>query len=124
MTSAPDESGKIADKPDRGIGASADSDLDHEAVDDFGTASRRHEPRGRLTLLLMQVFWPAFLGAGISVGLVFSLLDPLQVDWVHEHLGGSREGAYTIAFFGFWCLHALACALTWFLSQSERRRQS
>ena len=78
---------------------------------------------GRRPLLrfLMQVLWPAFLGAALTVGVVFSLVDPLEIDIVLHHLDGNRELAYTGGFVLFWVLHALACALTWLLSTSGRR---
>jgi len=79
-------------------------------------------PRSSLAPFLMQVMWPAFVGAAISSGVVFSLIDPLSVDAVHEHLDGSREAGYSVAFVGLWWLHALACALTWQLGEPDRRR--
>lgn len=68
---------------------------------------------------LMQVFWPAFLGAVVTVGLLFSLIDPLQIEWVHGYLHDSREAAYTAGFILFWLLYSMACALTWFLAITE-----
>lgn len=69
---------------------------------------------------LMHVAWPAFLGAAISVGVLFSLVDPLAVDVVRGPLGDSREAAYTIAFVVLWGLHAFACGLTWLLGSTRR----
>ena len=68
---------------------------------------------------LMQVLWPAFLGAALTVGLVFSLIDPLQVEWVLTHLHGSREAAYTAGFILFWTIYSLVCTMTWFLATTE-----
>lgn len=68
---------------------------------------------------LMQVLWPAFLGAAITVGLVFSMIDPMQVEWVHIYLNDSREAAYTVSFILFWIVYALACTMTWFLATTE-----
>lgn len=76
--------------------------------------------RGPVATFLMQVAWPAFLGAIVSVGVLFSLVDPLVADTVHTRLGGSREAAYTIAFLALWCLHAFACGLTWLLASTDR----
>jgi len=67
----------------------------------------------------MQVLWPAFLGAAMTVGLVFSLIDPMQIDWVHMYLNDSREAAYTGGFILFWLVYALACGMTWFLATTE-----
>lgn len=47
---------------------------------------------------LMQVLWPAFVGAGVTVGLLFSLIDPTQIEWVIVHLDNSREASYTLGF--------------------------
>jgi len=68
---------------------------------------------------LMQVLWPAFLGAAITVGLVFSMIDPTQVEWVHTYLNDSREAAYTAGFILFWIVYSLACTMTWFLATTE-----
>lgn len=68
---------------------------------------------------LMQVLWPAFLGAAITVGLVFSMIDPMQVEWVHIYLNESREAAYTASFILFWIVYAFACSMTWFLATTE-----
>lgn len=72
---------------------------------------------------LMQVLWPAFLGAAATVGVLFSLVDPLAIDAVHEHLRGSRGAAYTAGFVLLWLLYGGACALTWLLATTERRRR-
>ena len=68
---------------------------------------------------LMQVLWPAFLGAAITVGLLFSLIDPLQIEWVHVHLNDSREATYTIAFLLLWISYTVACTITWLLATTE-----
>ena len=68
---------------------------------------------------LMQVLWPAFVGAGVTVGLLFSLIDPLQISWVQLHLDESREDSYTLAFLVFWVLYTLACSMTWYLASTQ-----
>lgn len=68
---------------------------------------------------LMQVLWPAFLGAGVTVGVVFSMIDPSQLEWVHTHLMNSREATYTVSFILFWILYALTCSMTWFLATTQ-----
>jgi len=68
---------------------------------------------------LMQVLWPAFIGAAITVGVLFSLVDPVQIEWVHVNLNGSREGAYTAGFIVFWVMYSVACFITWFLASTE-----
>ena len=77
-----------------------------------------------LARCLMQVLWPAFIGAAVTVGLVFSLIDPLQIDIVHELLNSSSELAYTVGFVMFWALYALTCSLTWYLATTDNRVKS
>ena len=68
---------------------------------------------------LMQVLWPAFIGAAITVGVLFSLIDPVQIEWVHVYLEDSREAAYTAGFIAFWIMYSVACFITWFLATTE-----
>jgi hypothetical protein len=55
----------------------------------------------------LTILWPAFLMAGVLEGLVFSALDPDQLD-----LGVPPLGVYTLAFFTFWAIVATSGALT------------
>jgi hypothetical protein len=73
-------------------------------------------PRRRL----MVVLWPAFLMAAVLEVLVFAFVDPESLHWV----GGApvEIGAntiYSLAFFAFWAIVALACAMTERLSESD-----
>ena len=67
-----------------------------------------------MTRTLLQILWPAFLGAALLELLVFAHVDPADV---HTVAGApielSRQAVYTLSFFGFWGVAALACALTW-----------
>ena len=69
-----------------------------------------------MTRTLLQILWPAFLSAGLLELLVFAHVDPSDV---HTVAGApielSRQAVYTLSFFGFWVVVALACALTWAL---------
>lgn len=67
---------------------------------------------------IMWVLWPSFLVAGGAVGLFFSLFDPQEFWLLGEHLEISRLGAYTVGFFGFWCVGIASSAVTVFLSRS------
>ncbi len=67
----------------------------------------------------MQVLWPAFLGAALSVGVFFSAIDPTELNLVGFHLADSRMGAYTIGFFVFWLIFAVAGSITWFLASTD-----
>lgn len=62
--------------------------------------------------LLMSVLWPSFIMACISVGVLFSLTDP---ETLVQHGNGvelSNIYIYSIAFFIFWILGAIASGLT------------
>jgi hypothetical protein len=59
--------------------------------------------------LAMTVLWPSFLAAAMAEGLFFSLFDP-------DLLSGLPPAAvYSIGFFLFWTLCALASVLTYYL---------
>lgn len=77
---------------------------------------------------LMVVAWPAFLASCILEALVFALVDPLELSWGHGPLGWSRQAVYTLAFFVFWGVVALAAVLALILartgqSPSERQQE-
>ncbi len=80
------------------------------------------ERPGRLSRFgraVAQITWPAFLGAAMSVGLLFSSVDPLEIDLVGVHLSDSREAAYTIGFFVFWVLFMVSGTITWYLANTD-----
>ncbi len=63
----------------------------------------------RFKRLAMVVLWPAFLTAAMADGIFFSLVDP-------EALGQMAPMAlYTVGFFCFWGLCAVASMLTYYL---------
>ena len=68
--------------------------------------------------ILMAVAWPAFLASCILEALVFALIDPFDLTWGPIHLGWSRQAVYTLAFFVFWGVVALAASMALMLSQS------
>jgi len=62
--------------------------------------------------LLMSVLWPSFLMAGVSSVLLFSLIDP-EALFLHGSSVELSDGfIYSIAFFIFWLLGALASGMT------------
>ena len=68
----------------------------------------------------LWVVWPSFLMAGVLEILVFSVADPHEL----RGLGGalsqmSATGVYTLAFFCFWLVVAVASSLTLLLSRPE-----
>ena len=68
--------------------------------------------------ILMAVAWPAFLASCILEALVFAVIDPLDLTWGQAHLGWSRQAVYTLAFFVFWGVVALAASLALLLSRT------
>ncbi len=65
---------------------------------------------------MMQVLWPAFLMAVVAVGVVFSMVDPHELQIVGLHLADSREAAYTVGFILFWILFSISSGLTFWLA--------
>jgi hypothetical protein len=64
--------------------------------------------------MAMTVLWPAFLVAAFADGLVFSLFDPARI--LPEHAPLSPLAVYTIGFFFFWVMGALASMLSCYLA--------
>jgi hypothetical protein len=65
---------------------------------------------------LMCVAWSAFLAACVLQGVVFSVVDPMELDWFGHPLPWSRQAIYSAAFFLFWAAAALASLLAVLLS--------
>lgn len=68
--------------------------------------------------ILMVVAWPAFLASCILEALVFALIDPLDLTWGQAHLGWSRQAVYTLAFFVFWGVVAVAATMALLLART------
>lgn len=65
------------------------------------------------------VLWPAFLMAGVLEMIVFAFVDPWQLHgFGGQPLDLSPMAIYTIAFFVFWVVIAMAGALTELLGTS------
>jgi hypothetical protein len=73
-----------------------------------------------MSRLLMTILWPSFLMAGISVGIIFSLIDPGTLVVLGNSLELSNVVIYSIAFFIFWFLGAIASGLTALLMCKSR----
>lgn len=70
--------------------------------------------------LLMTILWPSFLVAGISVGILFSMVDPETLLMRGSNVELNDVVVYTIAFFIFWFLSALSSGLTALLMCKSR----
>ncbi len=69
--------------------------------------------RTNLSRRALAILWSAFLMAGVLEMLVFALVDPRTLRWFGgEPIGLSPSALYTLAFFTFWIVIALAGALT------------
>jgi len=73
-----------------------------------------------MSRLLMTILWPSFLMAGISVGVIFSLIDPATLVVLGNSLEYSNVVIYSIGFFVFWILGAIASGLTALLMCKSR----
>jgi hypothetical protein len=66
---------------------------------------------------LMGIFWPGFVMAIPTVGIVFTLVDPADLHLFGAPLEISRLGAYTLGFLLFWLLGSACSALTMLLER-------
>ncbi|MDL5033751.1 hypothetical protein QRD43_17705 [Pelomonas sp. APW6] len=66
----------------------------------------------------MHILWPAFVMAGVTEALVFTLVDPMDLSWFGAApVQLSREAVYTLAFMAFWVLISLASSMTLLLAR-------
>jgi hypothetical protein len=75
----------------------------------------------RTSFLLMWVLWPSFLAACLGSGVVFALVDPLEVP-IMGHYMSNREGMYAALFFLMWLLASLSSAASAFLIIAGERQ--
>jgi hypothetical protein len=69
---------------------------------------------------IMWIVWPAFVVAGILEVLIFAMVDPQDLHWLGHPLELSRQGVYTVSFFIFWLITAVASGLTLWLSTGRQ----
>jgi hypothetical protein len=77
--------------------------------------------------LVMTIFWPAFLMAGVLEALIFVVVDPTDLRWFGgDAVGLSVEAVYTVTFLIIWLTMVSSGALTALLLRSadEVNRQS
>ena len=67
---------------------------------------------------LIWILWPGFVLAIPAVGIVFTLVDPADLQAFGTPLELSRLGAYTCGFLLFWVLGSASSALTCILQRS------
>jgi hypothetical protein len=67
---------------------------------------------------VVTVLWPAFLMAGVMEMLVFALVDPDQLHgWGVDLSSWPAAAVYTVAFFLFWGIIAVASGMAVWLTQ-------
>ncbi len=68
---------------------------------------------------VMAILWPSFLMAGVLEALVFALVDPANLRWFGAaQVELSASAVYSLAFFVFWGVVAIASGLTQMLDPS------
>jgi len=68
---------------------------------------------------IMGLAWPAFIAACLLELLVFAMVDPNDVNWAGQPVALSRMGVYSAAFFVFWAVSGVGCALTALLARTR-----
>jgi hypothetical protein len=62
----------------------------------------------------MLILWPSFLLAGVASGVVFALIDPLDVA-IFGYFRPERDVLYAAGFFFFWLIAGLSSMLTLYM---------
>ena len=62
--------------------------------------------------LIMAILWPAFLMACVSCGVLFTLIDPLDLIVFGEKFNMSSQAGYALGFVIFWLLGCVASTAT------------
>ena len=69
--------------------------------------------RRRALMRIASVLWPAFLMAGVLEIVVFSVVDPGQLQWMGgQTLDLAPRTVYSLGFLVFWGVIAVAGAMT------------
>lgn len=76
-------------------------------------AGGEDRPISPVLLMALQIIWPSFLMAGVMEGLVFSVVDPSSLHWFGQQpIDWPVQAVYTVSFFLFWMVIAVACAVS------------
>ena len=65
---------------------------------------------------MMWILWPSFIAAGIGVGIIFTLIDPMELVVLGDRVHASRTTIYSLGFFVLWAIAAMASAMSCFLA--------
>ncbi|MGE0310155.1 MAG: hypothetical protein AB7P21_00845 [Lautropia sp.] len=69
----------------------------------------------------IAVLWPAFIAACLTEIVVFGCFDPADFHFFGSQDLWSAQSVYSIAFFCFWLIAAIATLSTWNLGRSARQ---
>ncbi len=69
--------------------------------------------------ILMWILWPSFLAALACSGVVFALVDPLDMV-ILGHIRAERNTVYTLVFFLLWLMAAVSSALSLFMYPGQQ----
>lgn len=71
----------------------------------------------------MWILWPAFIAAGIGVGILFTFIDPEAIAMHGTPLNLGRIAVYTLGFLFLWALCAASSTLSLFLQSALAERR-
>jgi len=66
--------------------------------------------------ILLWTLWPSFIAAGVGIGIVFTLIDPMDLVVLGDHVPTSHTAIYSLGFFVLWVITALSSAMSCFLA--------
>lgn len=64
---------------------------------------------------VISILWPSFIAAGIGIGVIFTLVDPMELVVLGEHVHASRTTIYSVSFLLLWAIAAIAAGGACFL---------
>ena len=70
--------------------------------------------------LTLSILWPSFVAAGIGIGIIFTLVDPMELVILGAHTQASRTTIYSLGFFILWAIAAMASASSCLLQNNQR----
>jgi hypothetical protein len=74
----------------------------------------------QFSLFSSVVLWPAFLMASVCTGVIFSLIDPAEMQMLVERFMLSSQAIYTLGFLLFWLFGCVASGITALLLMKTR----
>ncbi len=72
---------------------------------------------------IMWILWPAFVVAGIGIGIIFTLVDPHELVVLGYPVHASRMSVYSLGFFVLWAICSASSAVTCLLQSGVRSNE-